>query len=337
MKNMIKSILPDSFKERIVKSKIFNLYKLKNEYNKDYKKFKRFSYKFSVEKEKRHDESDLIFYYHKIEKGLSLPNPKVGFGKDNIKYLLNLLNEYIKKYGWDDISVISLNTLYEYYYFNKANNLSLNELYFELEKLKKTMPENVKKSMGGTIEITKKEIQSSLFDFEKFAYSRYSIRNFTNEVVSLDVIEKAVKIAQKTPSVCNRQSSKVYVYEKNNDKKKILSFQNGNKGFGHLADKILIVSVDLRDFRGPNERNQAYIDGGMFSMSLIYALHSLGVGTCPLNLSINNKVENELKKVAKIPESELLIMMIAVGHIPEKLKVAWSPRRNVYDVLKVIE
>lgn len=333
MKKIIKKILPKSLKIKIIKL-LKNKY-LKSEFIKDYKKYREYSYSFSTEKEKRHYESDLIFYYHKIEKGLSLPEPRIGFGQENIKYMVKLLEEYVNKYGWDDISSISLNTLYQYYYFNKDNNLELNDLFSKIEVLKASMPNNIDLGVGGTIEVSKDEIDNSMIDFKRFAFSRYSIRNFAPGEVSQELINEAVEIAQKTPSVCNRQTSKVYVYS-GEEKEKVLKYQNGNAGFGHLSDKILIVTSDLKDFRGSHERNQAYIDGGMYSMSIIYALHSLGLGTCALNLSITNAREEELKKVAKIPGSEVLIMMIAVGHIPDKLKVAWSPRRDVKEVLKVI-
>lgn len=333
MINIIKKTLPRNLRKKLIN--LLQIYSLKKEFIYDYKKYKKYSYSFREDKEKRHYESDMIFYYHKIEKGLALPEPRIGFGKENVKYLLKILKEYVKKFGWDDISSISLNTLYEYYYFNKENNLNIIELYKELEELKKTIPSDIKQGIGGTIEITKEEIENARVDFKKFAYTRYSIRNFAPGFVSPDLIKEAVEIAQKTPSVCNRQSSKVYVYSNEVDKNNILKFQNGNAGFGHLADKILIVTVDLRDFRGRHERYQAFIDGGMFSMSLIYALHSLGLGTCALNLSITNEVENNLKKAAKIPKSEVLMMMIAVGQIPEKLKVAWSPRRNIADILTI--
>src|SRR5690606_37048856 len=110
---------------------------------------------------------------------------------------------------------------------------------------------------------------------------------------------------------------KVYVFE-GDYKMNVLKHQNGNSGFGQDADKVLIITAELMDFRGPRERNQAYIDGGMFSMSLMYALHSLGVGTCALNLSLNYNDELKLKKVAKIPESEVTIMMMALGRFPDE-------------------
>lgn len=71
----------------------------------------------------------------------------------------------------------------------------------------------------------------------------------------------------------------------------------------------------------------------MFSMSLVYGLHSLGLGTCYLNWSVKNKQDKELKMIAGIPDSDLVIMMITVGYLPEEFKVAQSPRKPLKEVL----
>lgn len=331
MKRLIKFILPKKLVNRIIQSR--RKKRLKQEYEQDFNQFITHSFTFGKNKDKRHYEAELIFYYHKIEKGLAMPKPRLGFGKENIEYLVKILKRYVKKYGWDEVSATSLSALEEYYYFHDNNGLNFKKLFNEIEKIKKSIPSNIEQGIGGTISVDKKEIDQSLIDFKTFTSTRYSIRDFEPGHVSDELIKEAVEISQKTPSVCNRHSWKVYSYSNKKDKSKILEYQNGNRGFGHLADKILIVTMDLRDFRGAIERHQAYIDGGMYSMTLIYALHSLGIGTCPLNLSIVNNTEKGLKEVTGISDSEVFMMMIAVGHIPNQLKVARSPRRDIDEVL----
>lgn len=335
MKRLIKGIIPTKLYDRI--TSIRKRIKLKNEYLLDMKKFEKNSFSFTKEKKQRHLEADLIFYYHKIEKGLALPNPRIEFGKDNINYLLQAIKEYVQKYGWEEIAVISLNTLYAYYSFNKEQGVDMKVLYKEIVKLHSQIPKDRLVKMGGTKTLRSDEIIDYKSEFRKFVNSRSSVRNFSPEPVDIKQIEDAVEIAQKTPSVCNRQPSKVYVYKNKSEQKKILKYQNGNTGFGETANLILIITTDLKDFRGLIERNQAYIEGGLYSMSLMYSLHAIGLGTCPLNLTMNNEKELQLKKAANIPESELPIMMIAVGHIPKEIKVAESPRRKVFEVMKIIK
>jgi nitroreductase len=273
--------------------------------------------------------------YHRLEKGLALKQPKTGFGSDVIERLSKYLPDYINKYGIDETILITVNALQEYYDFNLKNGL-------DTEIVKKTIGEvknqisnqDLDYKQGGTITVTRNSIwQSGKIDLKDFFNSRHSIREFSSQEVAMEEIEKAVKMAQKTPSVCNRQSCKVYMFSDEESKRKVLSYQNGNRGFGDQASKVLIVTSNLEHFTSIGERNQGWIDGGMFSMSLVYALHSLGLGTCCLNWSVTHYQDKLLKLEAGIPDSELVMMMIAVGHLPETLRVAQSPRKPLQEVL----
>lgn len=335
IKRFIKVILPSRIYNKTIdlRAKV----RLKREFLLDFKKYKDHAFSYTNEKEKRHLEADLIFFYHKIEKGLALPNPRKAFGEKNIKYLLKAIKDYIKKFDWDETSIISLNTLLAYYDFNKAQGINMKKLYIEIVKLKATIPQELLTEQGGTKKIGNEDVKFLMKEFKEFTNSRYSIRNFSSLPVDLNVIQEAVDIAQKTPSVCNRQPSKVYVYQNKNMQEEILKYQNGNAGFGDTANLILMVTTELKDFRGIIERNQVYIEGGLYSMSLMYALHAAGLGVCPLNLTMRNEKESQLKKVAGVPESEIPIMMLAVGHIPDEISVAESPRRKAEEVMKIIK
>ncbi|MDJ0571723.1 MAG: nitroreductase family protein [Pleurocapsa sp. MO_192.B19] len=279
----------------------------------------------------------IVKEYHRIEKGLALNKPRVGFGSEVVQSLLSKLRQYQRKYGLDETGQTALNVLFAYYDFNLDHGLRDEQLYQELLELKNTIPNNQSlTSIGGVIKLSKQEIlDSAKQDLRAFFQSRYSIRQFASDNVEMSLIEAAVKMAQKTPSVCNRQSSKVYVFSSDEDKRKALSYQTGNRGFGDQASKVLIVTSDLGHFFHIGERNQCWIDGGMFAMSLVYALHSLGLGTCCLNWSVTYDVDRALKKAIGIRDSESIIMMIAVGHLPDEFKIAQSARKSLKEVLIV--
>ncbi|MEM7717544.1 MAG: nitroreductase family protein, partial [Cyanobacteria bacterium P01_A01_bin.68] len=273
--------------------------------------------------------------YHSIEKGLAMKNPKLAFGKQVIKRLLSNLDKYLEKYGCDEIVKIALNNLFAYYYFNLEHGFKDEQLYESLLNLKEVInTDNNITQQGGVFELSKESIlKDAQIDLKAFFQSRYSIRHFASTSVDISLIKQAVTMAQKTPSVCNRQSSKVYIFSSKEDKEKVLSYQSGNRGFGNQASKILIVVSDLENFTLIGERNQCWIDGGMYAMSIVYALHSLGLGTCCLNWSVESKLDKALKQVTGIKDSESIIMMIAVGHLAEEFRVAQSPRKSVQEVL----
>jgi nitroreductase len=81
------------------------------------------------------------------------------------------------------------------------------------------------------------------------------------------------------------------------------------------------------------ERNQPWIETGMFAMSLIYALHAMGLGTCCLNWSVEPEKDEALKRDLDLPESFAIGMMIAVGALPDEILVAESRRVSLDQIL----
>lgn len=304
-------------------------------YGYDFYRFLRFSAILNEYSTKIRHQGRIIAHYHVIEKGLSLKEPRTGFGVAVVNNLVSILKKYQKQYGLDEVGQVALNTLSSYYHFNADRGQDNQELLKEITILKEAVPNHhLCTTYGGVKPVMKKDIlEASNVNFLEFANARYSIRNFSSESVDFAIIQDAVSIALKTPSVCNRQTWKVHIFSDAEMKRKVLSHQNGNRGFGDTADKILIVTSDLNYFTNPGERNQGFIDGGMFAMSLIYALHSLGVGTCCLNWSVTYQVDQALRCDAGISDSEIIIMMIAVGHMPDQFCVAQSSRKKVQDIL----
>jgi nitroreductase len=113
-----------------------------------------------------------------------------------------------------------------------------------------------------------------------------------------------------------------------------LKIQGGAAGFADQIPTVLVISTELCNFQSEGERYQGWIDGGLFAMSVIYALHSLGLVTCCLNWSKNEKVDLEFKARFEIPGSESIIMLLSVGHPIDRFKVAESWRRPLDEVLE---
>ena len=111
--------------------------------------------------------------------------------------------------------------------------------------------------------------------------------------------------------------------------------QNGNTGFGINAPKILIITSKLNCFFHPSERRAPYIAGGMFSMSLLYALHSNHLASCCLNWDVSPDKDKKLKNILRI-KNEIVIMLIAVGHYKEEYNVAVSKKKCLDNVINFI-
>jgi nitroreductase len=73
----------------------------------------------------------------------------------------------------------------------------------------------------------------------------------------------------------------------------------------------------------------------MFAMTLLHALHYLGLGACALNWCTTWSQDRRFHQALDLPGHELILMLVAVGHLPEILRVARSKRRDVSEILKV--
>jgi len=72
-------------------------------------------------------------------------------------------------------------------------------------------------------------------------------------------------------------------------------------------------------------------------MSLVYALHAVGLGTCMLNWSEGYDVDQRLRGVFKITDHEIVITLIGAGHVPDEFEVTASPAPDVDKVLLLLE
>lgn len=272
----------------------------------------------------------IILQYHVIEKGLTMPESRLGFGKDRIISLSQDCIDYINKYGKGDEQVRhAIGVILEYEHYHKTNSYQLDsEVINAIKRLKSLNLEGIRKSsqVQTTREMYFKNINSS---FIAFSNSRSSVRNYSTEDLQIIKIQKALELARNTPSACNRQSWRTYVYSDKQTIVRLLDAQGGNRGFGHLAHKLIIITGELGLFCYTNERNQVYIDGGMYAMNLLYALHNNEVAACILNCSFDHEKEQEIKVFGKIKDSEVLIAMITCGVAPSEFNIAASPRYSI--------
>lgn len=281
----------------------------------------------------------ILIEAHRIEKGLSLPKPKLFFGKDLFKNLSSMI------YSLQKIS--SLNVME----VNKAYN-AINS-YLDLHNLKIDTSNddqiNFLNSLHDLSQFIKnntnfiklnpslKEINQNLIsdlDFKKKLMNRSSSRRFSESIIQKNVVQRIIQIAQRAPSQCNRQTTRAHLIQNKKKIDDILDIQGGTSGYKEFINNLFVVSGDLAGWQGPQQRNQVYVDGALFSMMLMLGIQSENLVSCSLNLAIKNSDEKKIKKIADIANSERLIMLIAFGEAKDSSKnvVASSPRRKLSEV-----
>ena len=258
-------------------------------------------------------EASITRLYHTIEKGLAYENYRPGFGRSNIDELVNTLEQYERK-GFDTSAFFyetALSCLKEYI---KKNN----EWGYYDEPLTERVAglKGKANDFGGTITVSKPD-NNAILSYKELMNARHSIRHFSNVPVDMDKIKAAISLAQCTPSACNRQAWKTWIINDKEKIEKILANQNGNRGFGHEFDKLLLITADLRMQQKSREVFQAFIDGGMYAESVLNSLYYYGVGSVPLSASLTLKQESIIRSTVGLDKAEVMILFIGVGNYPD--------------------
>lgn len=275
----------------------------------------------------------LVVKAHTIEKGLTMPNKRFNFGEKTIIDILSDLKYYSSHFDINEerfIDVIGI--LKEYGSWHKRNNVNIEDTEIQngLIWIKQKFP--TVKPVPQFYNISDESFfLGNRGDFFTFAHSRHTCRNLSGHVSS-ELLEQALDLAMTAPSTCNRQSVRLHIIEK---KETILGIQSGNRGFGHLADKFILITSDLSDWPGGHQRNAPYVDGGIFLMNILYALHYYGIGACTLNMYLDTNRTKRMHKDLDISENEVPIALVAIGIPPQSFDVAHSTRRNYKEITKL--
>ena len=269
---------------------------------------------------------------HKIEKGLAMPEPRKGFGKEVIARLRANVNDYECRHGKKDAMVTAARlVLAEYDDFNREGGHPIGT---HANKISHSLHG---RGPAGTELLSREDLfPCSTEAAIAFLKSRRSARQYNGRSLSEAEITTAIALAQCAPSVCNRQAARAYVSNDAAAMRDMLRLQNGNRGFGEQLGAVFLVVSDLRVFENLGERNQGWIDGGIFAMSLVLGLHAQGIGSCMLNWSVNAAQDKIARRLLKIPQHEAIITMIGAGQVCDEIRVAASPRRPISDVLQWI-
>jgi len=313
--------------KKILKSKIVTLC---HTYN-DYKRFSKYAATGFKSKSRENVRSKLMYYTHQIEKGLSRSNFRPNFGDAPILNLSKVMEEWLKL-ETDKQDIFFLNALAvmkNYFLKHEILEIETDKKRFFSEQLLELIMQESDFKLSSTIKVKKVDKdQNHQHNFHELAMKRYSVREYSTLPVDANLLIEAIKIAQKSPSVCNRQSARIHIVENLKKIEEILEVQSGFKGY-LPPNKLVIITSDIRTFLKGSERTQSYIDGGLFAMSLMYALEFLSLASVPLSTMLSPKNEKKFREIAQIPEHENLIMVIAIGHFLEEVEVPTSLRNQV--------
>ena len=282
--------------------------------------------------------SRIIVRYHVLEKGLTMPGRRLGFGIRVATELMGLISEYERHFRTADFNVMHAIAVIRAYWMlhqSYASEIHGEErLAWEAVQSFSKAHENIQPAIQP--HISREEFYKMVHaPFPDFALSRHTVRHFSPVPLEMEKIVQSVDLARTTPSACNRQHCRVHCIADKDIMNKLLTIQGGNRGFGASADKLLVVTASLECILSSGERNDAYLNGGIFLMNLCYALHYYEIAHCLLNWSKNPKEDLSARQIIGIDECETIIALVVCGNAPPEFDVAESPRKPLEDYLVI--
>lgn len=305
-----------------LKEKIAYIYHCLKEYGHDARLFVGNSIIDGYAKKQQRFLAMITLRAHVVEKGLAMPQMRYNFGEENIRTLISLLMEYAElKYDTGkDMYVNAVEAILEYENVHRIHDCQLPaDIQDGINQLKALYPD-ITPSVQPVL--THEEMYYH-GDFAYIARHRHSVRNFNGPVNEHD-LQSALELAGTAPSACNRQPCRIHVISKGTLFDEITKIQSGNRGFGHLADKLLIVTSDVSGYNSLYERNCPFVDGGIFVMNLLYSLQYYGIAACTLNCCLDAERDKKLRSLLRT--NDAFVAVIAIGNCPDNVKVVKSER-----------
>lgn len=154
-------------------------------------------------------------------------------------------------------------------------------------------------------------------DFYDVIEERTSIRNFKNEDINEEKLDRIIKAAMMSPSWKNRTSYK-FILVKDNEKKEELSkaiMNDTNEAANSIIEApMAAVIVGNPTISGEIDKRDYYlVDSAIAMEHFILAATSEGYGTC----WIASVDEDKIRKTLHIPEEYRVVAITPIGEIAE--------------------
>ncbi|MEA5448618.1 nitroreductase family protein [Leptolyngbya sp. CCNP1308] len=173
------------------------------------------------------------------------------------------------------------------------------------------------------------ELSVSYENILKLSVRRRSVRWYLQKPVPRDLIDQAITIAALAPSACNRQPFEFRIFDDPQLVKQISSIPMGTKGFSENFPAVIVVVGKLRAYFSERDRHIIYIDAALASMSLMYALETLGLGSCPINWPDIESKEKQMADLINLELDERPVMLISLGYPDPSGMIAFSQKKSL--------
>jgi nitroreductase len=280
---------------------------------------------------------------HRLEKGLCMPARRDVFAIDYIRETVDMfitcvennqrqLQQCSQELAWADAVLTE-------YFSCTIDHEVITACYLKFRPVSAQLKHQSEQSLAaGSFGISPKipyqrqdAVKSTLSfaDFNTLCLQRRSVRWFTSELVSDELLNTAIQTAAFAPSACNRQPFRFYVANEPKLAAKVAKLAGGTVGFADNIPCTIVVVGDLSAYPSERDRHVIYIDAALASMQLMLALETLGLSSCPINWPDLDVPEQKMAQLLSLAPYERPIMLMAIGYAKPEGLIPYSQKKSV--------
>lgn len=286
-------------------------------------------------RESSHEQYRIMLRVHSLEKGMAYRTPR-SFGAAKAIALAHMLENASVETRTSTAYRMGESVLRAWQKFHTDREDRNSDAFETVNRFLVSAEEpDVESCEAGVRTISERDPKAwATLPFDEFVSSRHSTRRYSGQEVADDLLDEAVHLAMLSPSACNRQMVRLHVIDDPAGKRLLYNTLHGTGGVDYDTCRMGLITYDSRSLEFYGERNQGYLNAGLFAMTLVYALHWKGVGACLLQFGNTAAEERALIRGLGIPEYERAAVGISFGHLESSDVVPASVRRGVVEVLR---
>ena len=152
-------------------------------------------------------------------------------------------------------------------------------------------------------------------ELKEVLLKRRSVRKFTEEPVSEEMIDELLHAAMSGPSACNRKPWEFYVVT---NKEKLEELKGASK-FTKMSSPLAIVICGNLMRALPMKMADYWIQDCSASIeNILLRVTDLGLGAVWCGLHPQKRVEERVRKMLDIPETQIPLGLVIIGHPAEE-------------------
>lgn len=151
-------------------------------------------------------------------------------------------------------------------------------------------------------------------DLHALMTERTSVRSFTSQKVSRNIIDAAVLSALQAPTACNRVPWNVRIFDEPVSAQSIAGIAMGTAGYLKTVSHVAVFVGDQSAYFDERDRHLIYIDTSLAAMSFVLSLQSANVSTCCVNWPDIPVREAKMAAALGLQAYERVIMLVVFGY-----------------------